>query len=413
MKLETPPIFYITKDPERATGIEDILENYHIICPYKSPLTRQLKESGVRVFVIEEEYPQNLEKALRAGTYGMLQLECVKKYLNEESKGETPRILILKNSKLMELWCEKQGWKLFAPKANTATAYENKISQYNKLKDFVPFPKTIIAKLENAQSLLENAKFPLVMQFNSGHSGEGTIILNDPSQLESYKQKFPDREVRIASFIKGKTYTLNALAAKNGNIYTGSISLQLTGLPEATNNPSSTVGNDFQKPREDLTEEQTASIASIAQIVGMTMRKEGYVGLFGIDVIAEEKTGNVCLIEVNTHQPASVSFEARLHRAIGKIPLFLIWVRDMMEQDGYMPQEELLSPILLPFPAYQILYRNKENREVTAETLNYPGSLNIIPSRMKHIGPNQELFRIQIYEQPITNGHSHGGHESH
>lgn len=413
MKLETPPIFYVTKDPERATGIEDILGNYHIICPYKSQLAEQLKKTGVPFFVIEEECPEKLEKAMKEGTYGIIQLECVKEYINKESKGEIPRILILKNSNLIETQCKEQGWELWAPKAKIATLYENKISQYRKLKNFVPFPKTIIENLENAEQAIKNEKFPLVMQFNAGHSGEGTIILKDLSQLERYKQRFPKREVRIASFVEGKTYTLNALATKSGNIYTGSISLQLTGLPEATNNPSSTVGNDFQKPKEDLSEEKTAAIASIAQIVGMAMRKEGYLGLFGIDVILEEKTGAVHLIEVNTHQPASISFEARLHRTIGKLPLFLIWVRDMMEKDGYMPKEELLSPILLPFAAYQILYRNKENRKVLAETLTLTGTPNIIPSRMKYISPNEELFRIQMYAKPDTNDNSHDSHESH
>jgi len=47
--------FYVTLDPERALGIEDVLPNYTIICPYTSRLIDDLRARGVAVVVLEEE----------------------------------------------------------------------------------------------------------------------------------------------------------------------------------------------------------------------------------------------------------------------------------------------------------------------------------------------------------------------
>src|SRR3989344_4354505 len=136
MKLETPPIFYIALDPERATGIEDMLENYHIICPYKSALTDSLKKRGISVFVLEEECSNAWENALEIGTYGIMQLQCVKEFIAEKSEGALPRILVLKNSTLIENFCKKSGWELWSPKSFVATVFENKISQFQKLQQY-------------------------------------------------------------------------------------------------------------------------------------------------------------------------------------------------------------------------------------------------------------------------------------
>ena len=379
-------IFYITKDPERATGIEDMLEDYHVICPYPSTTTEVLKKNGVSVFVLDQD--------IEGGTYGMLRAPAVQSYIKEHTPptaGRAANILLLKTSALIERFCSEQKWNLWAPEAEVAKKYEDKISQYQALVDVVPFPPSSrITIIEN----IKKGAYPYMLQFNSGHSGEGTHIIKNPAQLDEYKEKFPNREVRISEYMNGDTYTLNALVTKSGDIFTGSISLQLTGIPEATNNPSATVGNDFGKAVV-LTEEQVVEIKNMALSVGSTMKKDGYVGLFGIDVIV---TGaGVYFVEVNTHQPASISFEAILHRNIGSTPLMLIFIRDMMKEDI----EKLeLPPILFPHPAKQIIYRNKQNKSILRSDVSLPQVYqgeNVLLSRMNQIEPGEELFRIQSY----------------
>ena len=409
------PIIYITQDIERATGIENLLERYAINVPWESELSRALEAQGQRVFVLERDCKGFAEDALKGGTYGMMRLPCVKDFIKNFAGDLQPHILVLKNSELIEKECIQNGWKLLAPRASVAKLFEDKITQWQLLHDVVEFPTTVITDTAHAVEKAGEIGFPLVMQFNAGHSGGGTHIINSPQDFAQFEKKFPQRDVRIAKLIQGTTYTLNALVVKEGAAYTGSISKQLTGLTEATNNPSSTVGNDWGEAAEELSQEQALAIAGIAKKAGKKMYESGYVGLFGIDVIVEKNTGKAYCIEVNTHQPASISYEAKLHQMLGKMPLLYLWIRDMMENkaDAFLGHRSLenkfeafyaeLPPLLLRGNVRQIIYRNKTDAVISSDMVRVPRGLPIgqagaMRSRMKLVGPNEEIFRMQTFK---------------
>lgn len=428
-------IFYVTLDPERALGLEDILPNYTIVCPYKSRLTEKLKrqpythdrEQKVKFIVLEEELAEReVEKIVQRGTYGILS-GCARSREARRS-GIIPRnsyIMVLKNSELIENFCKRHGWNLIAPKAKIAGQFENKISQYRLLKNVVPYPKSVIAILKSQKRFasLTGGK-AIVLQFNRGHSGNTTFFLKSKGDLENLAKKFPKREAKISEYIKGKTYTLNCLVLRNGEVITGSLSEQITGLKGATNNPNTTCGNDFVAPRK-LKTTQIKKVRDISQNVGMALYKKGYRGLFGIDVIISESrpalpagrqagrqgTHKVYFIEVNTHQPASISFEAKIHRKIGKVPLLAYFILDCVSVAGgggiyhpCLPAGRPLPsfvrrgrpPLILPISARQIIYRNKTSKILTLSDIERKYKGKGLISRMKYVKPNEEIFRKQF-----------------
>lgn len=381
--------FYVTLDPERATGLEDILPNYTIVCPYTSDLTKKLQKDGVNIAVLEENMPaKKIKETVARGTYGMLQSKFVQALINATCTNLTSaHIMVLKNSELIEGLCKKQGWRLLAPKASVAEKFENKISQYKLLKNILPYPKS---------SLITPEKFefhePVVLQFNRGHSGNNTFFIESQKDIKNLYKLFPKREARVSEYIKGKTYTLNCLLLNGGDVLTGSLSEQITGLRIATNNPHTTVGNDFTSPRT-LHGAQLRSIQKIVQNSGHVMHKKGYRGLFGIDVIIEEESGKIYFIELNTHQPASVSFEAKVHRNIGKTPLLAYFILDNLGKAK--PVKKDLPPLILPTKAKQIIYRNKTNKALTNTEARKKYKNKGFMSRMKLINPNEEIYRRQ------------------
>jgi len=386
-------IFYITLDPERALGIEDVLPDYTIICPYKSPLVNEMKNRGVNVVVLEDELKQKeVAEAIKKGTYGILQSDFLRKYIKTYVQGSIPHVMILKNSQLIEDFCKKQGWKLLAPKAKVAEQFENKISQYKLLKNVVPYPRTDISTLEKI-NIDETRPRQYVLQFNRGHSGNTTFFINSKKDLEKLAKKFPKREAKISEYIKGKTFTLNCLVLKSGRVIAGSISEQITGLKSATNNPNTTCGNDFTSPG-NLSKKQIKKIQEIAQSTGMALYKKDYRGLFGIDVIIENKTGKLYFIEVNTHQPASISFEAKLHRQIGKMPLLAYFILDSVGEK-IKPAKKDLPPITLSISAKQIIYRNKTGKTLRLKDIEKKYKGKGLISRTKFIKPNEEIYRRQ------------------
>ena len=247
--IKNQAIFYVTLDPERALGLEDVLPNYTIICPYTSQLTEKLQKDGVEILILEETMPaKKVEEIVGRGTYGILKSDFIQRYIAANVRDSTPHIMILKNSALIETFCKKQGWKLLAPAAKVAEQFENKISQYKLLKNIVPYPYSAIGNLSSVELLTFNVNNSInnyVLQFNRGHSGNSTFFINSQSDLKKLTKKFPRREAKISEYIKGKTYTLNCLVLKSGQVITGSLSEQITGLKRATNNPNTTCGNDF------------------------------------------------------------------------------------------------------------------------------------------------------------------------
>ena len=397
--------FYVALDPERALGVEDILPNYAIICPYKSWLTEELKAKGISVFILEEEAGlMEAEKIAEKGSYGILQSGIVREYIqfrcagsnpaHMNVRGWTPHIVVLKTSFLIEDFCKKQGWNLLAPKADLAEKYENKISQFNALKCIVPYPKSYTTTAREVYE--KEISYPFVLQFNRGHSGNSTFFINSRADLEDVYKLYPKREVKISELIKGTPYTLNCLVLKNGKALTGSLSAQITGLDAATNSPNTTVGNDWVLPRK-LDSKTADEIQSIAEKIGRELSGENYRGFFGIDVMAEESSGKIYFIELNTHQPASVSFEARIHRAMGKSPLLAYFLMDSGVAEVNAAVKDL-PPFILPIRARQIIYRNKTERVINREEILEKYADKHFASRMTRIKPNEEIWREQMLE---------------
>src|SRR5665213_2049491 len=104
--MELPkPIVYVTRDKERALGMEED-ENYAII--------------------------SNQKDAPLLDTYELLQTEKVEETMRER-KGAA--ILVFQNTARIERLCAEKKWPLLNPFADLSKKIEEKISQYEWLGD--------------------------------------------------------------------------------------------------------------------------------------------------------------------------------------------------------------------------------------------------------------------------------------
>jgi predicted ATP-grasp superfamily ATP-dependent carboligase len=129
--------------------------------------------------------------------------------------------------------------------------------------------------------------------------------------LAELQNKFPLREARIAPYIEGPLFTNNNIVWQN-KILLGNINYQITGLKPFTDLSFATIGNDWALPDKILSAKQIKQYKKIATDVGQRMRRAGWQGLFGIDVVTDTKTGRLYLLEINARQPASTGFESQL-----------------------------------------------------------------------------------------------------
>lgn len=299
-RLDRRRLFYVCRDVERAIGLDLSIKNYCLITN-ATPFSQKLSKLYPNIFLIKSKVQLDTRELLRQ-----------KKTKSLIKKGDLA--LVFKNTAQIENICASQGWQLLNPSAVLADTVEEKISQIEwlgELRRYLPGHKI---------QLCQNIKWrwkKFILQFNRSHSGSGTILIDSKEKLTAIKQKFPRREARVANFIKGPLFTNNNIVWGD-KILIGNISYQITGLPPFTDNHFATIGNDWALPRKILNNAQIAQYKKIAQDVGAKLKKDGWKGLFGIDVILDENSGKLYLAEVNARQPASTTYESVLQDKAGQ-----------------------------------------------------------------------------------------------
>ncbi len=302
-------LFYVCRDIERAMGVDLprrsqeaksglTLPNYYIITNYNE-FSDKLAQQYPHIILIKEKE----------------QLDTQSLLAHKQTKDTIKKndfILVFKNNKLIEAECRKNVWKLLNPDSKLADKIESKISQVkwlgNLAKYLPPHQVTVCGNVKWSG-------VPFILQFNHSHTGSGTLFIDSDKKLNDLKSKFPQREVRVASFIKGPVFTNNNVVWGR-NILTGNINYQITGLSPFTDNKFATIGNDWALPHKILSKKQILQYKKIATEIGKKLYKDGWKGLYGVDIIIEEKTGQLYLLEINARQPASTTCESWLQRSV-------------------------------------------------------------------------------------------------
>ncbi|MBI5222364.1 MAG: NUDIX domain-containing protein [Candidatus Magasanikbacteria bacterium] len=295
------PIIYVTRDIERASGLGLDTPGYFIISNY-TPFGNSVAKGRKNVLLIKEKKQLNTWELLSAQ----------KRDSSVASLLRNGQLLVFKPTPQIEKICAENNWKLLNPPAELSNKIEEKISQIEwlgELKKYLP-----PYQIKKCRNIMWSGK-PFIIQFNRSHTGSGTILVNTKKILGDIKKIYPEREARIAPYIKGPLFTNNNVVSKN-KILIGNISYQITGLMPFTDKQFATIGNDWALPRKILSKKQLAQYKKIATDIGLRLKKTGWKGLFGIDVVVDEKTGRLYLLEINARQPASTAYESQLQSLV-------------------------------------------------------------------------------------------------
>lgn len=302
------PVIYVTRDLERALGLPLATPGYFIIANF-TPFAKLTAAGHDNVLLIEA--------AKLLDTHELLAHPQAVDFITARTN---PHILVFKNTGVIEKICAGHNWHLLNPSATLANMIEEKISQIEWLGDLTYFlpPHQI--------QLLKEVRFdgtPFVLQFNRAHTGNGTMLIDSPEKLHELQVKFPERPVRVTKYVEGVMCTSNNVVTATG-VLVGNISYQITGLAPFTDQPFVTVGNDWRLGNEIWRRSQLAGYLYTDQYfllveeIGKRLGASGWRGLFGIDfVVRLDEDGNpdnLYLIEINSRQPASTTYESWLQK---------------------------------------------------------------------------------------------------
>jgi len=368
--IASHPLTYITRDRERALGLDPETSGYSIISNNDD---------------LRNEHTSVL------GTRDLLQHESVQRAIPPGSA-----VLLFKNTLSFERMIAEHGWTLLNPSARLSNTVEEKISQITWLGELNSYlPPTHISLCKD---LLWSGE-SYIVQFNHAHSGEGTLLISSSDDVTSLQDKFPERPVRVTQYVDGEMFTVNAVVHSSG-IMVSSPSYQITGITPFTDGAFTTIGNDWGYADTTLNAEQKQYIKTLATEIGAKLQRDGWKGLFGLDIMRETSTGKMYLIEINARQPASTTYESYIQqntlREDTMISTFEAHLSTLLDipLDGYE-----LTPVTT---RAQILQRITSDRQtVSPETITALEALRctVLPYDNTELG--SELLRIQTYDSLV------------
>ncbi len=359
-KTKEKPIFFISNDPERALGLENYLKNYHIVCIDDNDIVEYMKNHKIKIFSLENE--TNQLNTIYRNSNRLLHHDLTKEYISKNTTNEA-YFMFFKIAPNLERTAGNMNFEILNTSSKLNRKYELKLSQYETLKDIgVNFPRTLIIKLEEADysELINELGENFIVQFNRGHTGGGTVEIINEQKLENLKRKFPERQVRCAKQIYGPSYTLNACNTRFGTVW-GGLSYQITGLEECTSERLATVGNDW-KFIENIDKKTLKQIDKMTKLIGEKMYSDGFLGMFGLDIVIDSETNIPYIIEINARQPASIPMFTKIQVLNKQIPLNLLSIAEFLKLDYKIDPSEYTAQASQAFKYAQLFIRNKYKR---------------------------------------------------
>ncbi|MCK5039697.1 MAG: ATP-grasp domain-containing protein, partial [Candidatus Aenigmarchaeota archaeon] len=195
------------------------------------------------------------------------------------------------NHKLFQPFFDKPGIKSLGFSPDEAQWMNNKIFQYELLKDVVPIADFILADKKCCLDQFEKFKTEkgvlTILAF--GGAGSGVKIHATRKDLEEYFEKIDDEKLILARIIEKKASpSIDILVANEKEII-------VFGLADQILNGLQCLGATYPTILDDKTKNQCYELA---KTVGSEIAKKGLRGYFSIDIIVDENN-NPFFSEIN------------------------------------------------------------------------------------------------------------------
>lgn len=212
------------------------------------------------------------------------------------------------------LWklCKKNGWKpaFNHPKLAHKLESKNNLKKFFAGEDFL-IPSKNYSKKEAIFSKLKKKWGETFIAQHISKSGlppsggKSTFLIKSEADFEKFLTLVKANDViRISKFLTGNSLSMNGCIVAD-KLFAGNPFLQLIGIPEADLHVAGYCGFDLDM-RKKLSQKANSAAKNIMQKVAQKLIEYGYQGYFGIDLLLEEKTKKVYLLEINPRMVGSI-----------------------------------------------------------------------------------------------------------
>jgi predicted ATP-grasp superfamily ATP-dependent carboligase len=354
------------------------LKRYKIITLADRSENQAIESLGAEVFSVKKVNPKIRIEPFSISRF----LESIPA-MEFMSRQEQPLALLIRRpSKRLEKIAAKRGWRLIASRKELIDFLENKKTFKEILTKLnikvIPYESILLKQFTTEKFIQLQKKFAqkkLVAQLTevTWGGGGGTAFLESPGdlplfqkrayrlqkELEQVKTKKKIETVNVSPYIKGVAASISACVTKHG-IMSGLVQTQIIETEEVGGKREGRAGNScghdwvFGKYKEEVQQQAL----KIATRFGEHIYRLGYRGIFGLDLIVEEKTNKVWPIECNARYTDAFPLLSFLQMEKGLLPMDAFHILENLEIDYNIDFAYWSSAYRQDFLASQIILFN-------------------------------------------------------
>ncbi|MBB1247213.1 ATP-grasp domain-containing protein, partial [Streptomyces durbertensis] len=224
-------------------------------------------------------------------------------------------------------WSRQHGCPLLAPPAGITARASDKIDSLELLVEAgVAVPEHVVIPAERprpAASYWPDGWEAAVLQRRENNlAGRGTVPVDTPEALPAALEAWAGHTLRLSRLVPGLPLTVSACAAADRTVVSA-VSHQLVGLPELTPGWGTHCGNQLVDDA-DLPAPLLARVRDTARAVGDVLRRHGFRGVFGLDLVVDDRVddnGTPVVVEINPRFQTVASLAQAAESAAGLLPL--------------------------------------------------------------------------------------------
>jgi hypothetical protein len=358
--------------------------NYKIVC-YKYGSDTEALSKYCAIKTIQKDWPET--DLAKVNTVSILKHPEVKKYL---SKQKNSKVFVYKSSKQITREVDKLGLTLIGNRPEIRDKYEDKLQFFNIGRRIgLPMIPGVQLKLRdlNLDSLNQvrlKLGQKLVFQLTdiSMGGGKGTFYIfsdvdfaNFESFLKSEQENRNLVNVNITKFISGPSPSVTGCVTRHG-ILTGPLQTQILDVPELGGHEGRSgvyQGHDWSYKVYDQDLQNQAD--KMAQTLGEEMFRNGYKGIFGLDLVIDEETNQVYPIECNPRYTGAFPVFSMLQHAYNEVPLDMFQLLEFLNIDYSYNFEEVNKSWKQPKAGAHVVLKNPFEVDWTVAKGNLPAGV--------------------------------------
>ncbi|MFN0154611.1 MAG: biotin carboxylase [Gaiella sp.] len=325
-RLQTP-IYFVSPTPYNILGLDQWVGPFEYISYFDS-----FDSHHPHVFVPSHEAQPEFASFEAVNTYLLSHKEVTDRI---HARGGGKALFVMFEEETEELAGEL-GLEIALPPRELREHIDSKITTTHLANEAgIESAPNVLSRAGSYKELLQLAKkgklgTDLVVQTPYGDSGRTTFFISDEVGWNEHVEKFVGEDLKIMRRIEHLPGTLEACATRHGTLV-GPIQTDITGFEELTPYRGGWCGNDIFP--NVFTEAIRKRIRTMARKLGDTLYANGYRGVFCLDFLVENDTGEVYLGEINPRISGASPLTNLITSKYGGVPLFLFHLLEFLDVD--------------------------------------------------------------------------------